>query len=302
MPQNLGKLLITLLSSANFDVEGKADSLKDISTLDIEIPDEAAAALKSNLMTVESAKNNLDLRNHFRAEALNAIDAKLEEFGKEYGFPDDVFSEIKKEDSSYKRMILALNKVKDLESAKAQGKGSKADDETLKNLKSEIERLNNEIVSERNSAQAKIDEAQRKAESSIIDFAMNAELASKNYANGKLDKAVNITVAKTLVDRALAEAGAKLMRSEDGSLKLVQVAEPSMDFMRENQKIAFGKFVDETLGKSNILQVSDGGSDGAGDQNFRRIHSDGGFGSGAGKDAAPTEAAQFLADQLAAFR
>ena len=307
---NLGKLFVALLTSAGVDLEANADALKELTVLDHDVPDDIASALKSNLMTVESAKNDPTLKSYFTAQALNAVDTQLNDWTSKYEFDEDTKTALKGEQSSYKRMILALNKVKELEAKKAAGKGGKAGDETLNKLKTEIEKLNADVLTAKQSADAAKTEAQKEAESAIIQFAINAELASKNYANDALDKSVNMTVAKTIMEKALKDAGASIIRTEDGSLKLVQASEPSMDFMKENQKVQFGDFVDSTLANSKILKVSDGGNaGGAGSGNGA-----GGAGGAGGantqnyippsndKDAASSEAAKFMAEQAAAFQ
>lgn len=285
MSVTLGKLLVELLTNAGYNAED--EGLKDLVTSDIPVPDEASTALKNNLMTLESAKNNMELKKFYHAQALNAVDTELEEWIGAYGDPT-VKDLIKGEKSSYKRMKLALDKVRELESAKATGSKDPDLEKKLDKYRQDIKDLNAQLAKLPQEHQTALETARSEAENQILQFALSAELGSKQYANPDLP---NIDIAQTLISKKLQEVGAKAVR-DGNSIKLVQAEDPSMAFIKDNQPLSFGSFADTVLGESKMLKVTN--PDNRGSKNdFKHIPDDAN-----GQPKIPQEAASFYDQQL----
>jgi hypothetical protein len=288
MSVTLGKLLVELLTNAGFDAND--DALRDLVTSDIPVPDEASAALKNNLMTLETAKNNMELKKFYHAQALNAVDTELEDWISIYGDPS-VKELIKGEKSSYKRMKLTLDKVRELESAKASGSKDPDLEKKLEKYREDIKGLNAQLAKLPQEHQTALESARTQAENQILQFALSAELGSKNYANADLP---NIEIAQTLISKRLESIGAKLIR-DGNNIKLVQSEDPSMAYIKDNKPLSFGSFADSVLGESKMLKVTNPDT-GGGKNDFKHIpdgHKD--------QPRIPQEAASFYDEQLNAM-
>jgi hypothetical protein len=297
MATTLGKLFKDLAASAGLNTAD--DKYKAIIETDTEVPEEIGNLIKTNLMTIEAAKNNPTLKKHYHAQALNAVDTELKERVSEFGFDEADVTKFENEQSTFKRVGMIIKRAKELEIESAKGAGNSPEVEQLKTtltqLKDKVKELNGSIVEKEGSYAAKIEAAKREASNAILDHTINAELLGKEYVNDKLDKAVNVTVAKTLLEKKLNEVGAMVIRDANGNIKLVHKDAPDMDYMVQNKEVKLGIFIDQTLGESNILKVTEnlGDNRGGGKTKFDRIDN-----GGETKDIIPQEAADFYASQL----
>jgi hypothetical protein len=67
---------------------------------------------------------------------------------------------------------------------------------------------------------------------------------------------VNIDVAQSLINKALTEKGAILVKNGTG-LKLMQAADPALEYYdSSNKAVSFNDFVDRTLADARFLAVS----------------------------------------------
>jgi hypothetical protein len=300
----LGKLLGELLQNAGYDIEANADVVGSLLALDQDVPDEVASPLKSNLLTLESAKNSPEIKKHFTAQALNTVDTTLYEYADEYGeIPEEKLSAIRAEKSSYKKQRMMLDALKDIERGKQGAAG--ANDETKAQLdarKAKIEELSQELNTIKSSHEDAIRAAQSEAQNKILNYAQNAELGMRDFAQEDLDKSTNVMIARQIVDSYLKEVGAAPIAGEDGSIRLVQANDPQMDFMLENKKISFGSLADKILGEKKLLKVSDpnpaprGAGAGAGNNPLNNPN-----GGGAGAQAFSREASAAYDSQIAAL-
>jgi len=256
----LGKLMTDLLLSAGINIE--SDEIKDtvsaMLTADQDVPDSIASTLKTNLMTEESAKNNPVLKNYFKAQSLNGMDATLETYVNGYeGFDDATKAAFKAETSTFKRTTLVLDKLREIEGSKV-GAGTSADDKAkMEVLRTQIKELNTKVASANDDWTAK--EAQIKAQSNneVMEYAYKAALSGKPYVNKDVDADVNIMFARNLVDNQLKKDGAQLQFS-GGEFKLVQTADPELDYMQESKKVSFGDYANKVLTNNKVIEVSGG--------------------------------------------
>jgi len=253
----IGDTFIALANAAGVTLE---QEVKDaLSGVDISIDDAIDTKMKTELMTLESAKHNSVLAKHHKAQALNAVDRELNEIIGDYGFEDTDVSRFQNEPSTFKRVRLVHDRVKELESSKT---GGGTDEATVKKWKSQIDQLNADVLRAKQEAELAIANAKREAAESITDYAIQSRLNSYDYANSELDKSVNTTVAKTILETEMAKAGVKVVRSNDGSLKLVQADDPELDYVVENKKVDFSNFADKVLGEKKMLKVRGSSTEG----------------------------------------
>jgi hypothetical protein len=100
---------------------------------DIEVEEDLANKLGSNLLTVDAAKANPEVRKAITGEALNGFDALGNQLVEEYKIPDEKLAEIKAEKSTHKRIKMITNLIAELNGELAKLKETHAGElESLK--------------------------------------------------------------------------------------------------------------------------------------------------------------------------
>ena len=230
--------LIDLLSNADF--------------ANREVADDFANSLDSGLMSLDGAKNNPALLNHFKPILLKAADDKFAILAEKYGISD----EISQEKSTYKKFDILEQKFEN-KLAELKAKGGKGED--TERLTSQIADLQKQLAtlneSKTNELKALAEKHQAEQMGMLVDF----ELAGKNFANKQLDRQINVLTAKTLLNAKLQESKAIIV-NENGALKLKQAENPTMDFVDSGYKpVSFADFTDKVLADAKLLEVSGGG-------------------------------------------
>lgn len=222
----------------------------------LDLDDKVAIPMNTGLMSLEGAKNNTDVKKHFDALVLNAIDGKLNPLAAEYG----ATAEFESEKSTYKRIDILTQKI----AAKiAEIKGSSSDaskDAEVKRLTDEMQKLQQQLTTlttDKNNEIANIKSAHAKE---MLNTLIDINLSGKTYANKAVDAKTNLTIAKALLDSKLAERGA-IVINENGQLKLKNATTPELDLLDEsNQPLTFAQFTDKVLADAKLLEVSSGGN------------------------------------------
>jgi hypothetical protein len=105
------------------------DLLSYQSLRDIDLSDDVANAVIDGLLTIESAKNNSLLKNHFTALALSAIDTEISNAVKVFALGSDFEKEISGISNTYeklRKLTLKLKcEIKNLQSIKSGESGNK---------------------------------------------------------------------------------------------------------------------------------------------------------------------------------
>lgn len=261
MPKvNLLTTILNLAKKAGVNTDDAA--VKDLTgyteLAKIEIDDSLANSLETNLLTVDSAKNNRDIANHFKAQAFNGLDAELDAVMAELGLGDDVKTEMKAITSSTKRAASLAKKIKELEAAKAgaDNKGEKIDfQKKIDEITSQLKAENQKITDEKNALI-------NKHNLEMIDMHLLNSLTGFNYANDNLSKNLQLTLAKQVVTNDLMKEKAKLIL-ENG--QLIIKSQDDLDYQdAKNNKVNFQEFIERSLGANNLLKASDGADGGAG--------------------------------------
>ena len=248
MPKQFGTFISELAKNAGYD----ETKLIDLLSINAQIPDDLVNAINSNLMTMDTAKNNIELKKYFHAQALNGVDAELKSVLSEIELDDENRSAIESETSTYKKVSKSLKLVKELQEKKASATTKTEKTE----LQKEIDKLNNDIKALRNQSEEKEREYQSKLESTLTEYQLNSILSSKNYALDGIPKDVLTQTAKNLLQSELAKKGVKIVRDND-NLKLVRAESPDLDYRENNTPVNIGDFVDSVLANNKLLKVSD---------------------------------------------
>lgn len=262
---NLGDFLNNMAAKAGMQNDpALVDLLSSSELANTNIADEFANALDSSLMSLEGAKNNRDLLNHYKPIILKAADEKFAILAEKYG----IVNEMQGEQSTYKKIDILENrlaaKMAELESK--AGKGAQSE-ETAKLVK-QIEALQKQIIEVQTAKETELAQLRDQHNKQQLDMLVNIELNGKRYANQDLGD-TNITIGRALVEKALKEQNAVLV-NEGGVLKLKQADNPQLDYVDSGFKpVTFGDFTNRVLAEKHLLEVSAPENDlGGGKHNF----------------------------------
>ena len=248
----LGDFLNTLAAKTGMQNDpALVDLLSNSELAQHNVSDEFANAMDSSLMSLEGAKNNRDLLNHFKPIILKAADDKFAILAEKYG----IVNEMQGEQSTYKKIDILENriaaKITELESK--VGKGAQ-NEETAKLVK-QIENLQKQIVEVQTAKDTELAQLREQHTKQQLDMLVNIELNGKRYANQDLGD-TNITIGRALVEKALKEQNAVLV-NEGGVLKLKQADNPQLDYVDSGFKpVTFGDFSNRVLAEKHLLEVS----------------------------------------------
>ena len=249
---NLGDFLNTLAAKSGMQNDpALVDLLSNSELANQHVSDEFANALDSSLMSLEGAKNNRDLLNHYKPIILKAADEKFAILAEKYG----IVNEMQGEQSTYKKIDILENrlaaKMAELESK--AGKGAQSEDTAR--LVKQIENLQKQIIEVQTAKDTELAQLREQHTKQQLDMLVNIELNGKRYANQDLGD-TNITIGRALVEKALKEQNAVLV-NEGGVLKLKQADNPQLDYVDSGFKpVTFGDFTNRVLAEKHLLEVS----------------------------------------------
>lgn len=249
---NLGDFLNTLAAKSGMQNDpALVDLLSNSELANQHVSDDFANAMDSSLMSLEGAKNNRDLLNHYKPIILKAADEKFAILAEKYG----IVNEMQGEQSTYKKIDILENrlaaKMAELESK--AGKGAQSE-ETAKLVK-QIENLQKQIIEVQTAKDTELAQLREQHTKQQLDMLVNIELNGKRYANQDLGD-TNITIGRALVEKALKEQNAVLV-NDGGVLKLKQADNPQLDYVDSGFKpVTFGDFANRVLAEKHLLEVS----------------------------------------------
>lgn len=248
----LGDFLNTLAQKSKIDLDFGTLSNKKLDELNmIEIDDTVAGQFDSSLMSLDGAKNNPEVLNHFKPIILKAVDNKYAILAEKYGLGDDFTNE----KNTYKKADLLEAKIdaKLAELEAQKGKGGNAEKEQL--LAKQLGELQTQLSTLTENSKKEVETVRGQYENEITEMHVKNLLAGKKFATKDLPIEVNTQMARLLIDKQLKEKGAMLIR-KDGELKLVQSALPDMDFYMDNKPVSFSDFTNKILADNKLLEVS----------------------------------------------
>ena len=248
----MSKLLAEFISNLAAKAGLKADDaelleLVQNKALAIDIPDTLVNALEQNIHSLQSAESKI--KNKLKAEIYNGLDAEFDRMIDDAGMDDAVKSEFssKKFDSSIKRAVAISNKISELTAKNnSGGKDSQKYIEEINKLKSDLSSL---VASHK----SEMEKVMNDNESNLTNLEINSMLSGYNYGLGDIDKDIKLLTAKTMLEKALANDSAKIVR-KDGKLMLT-AGDGSKFFDKNNTEKDLKSYTEGVI--STILKATD---------------------------------------------
>lgn len=248
----MSKLLAEFISNLAAKAGLKADDaelleLVQNKALAIDIPDTLVNALEQNIHSLQSAESKI--KNKLKAEIYNGLDAEFDRMMDDAGLEDSVKSEFgsKKFDSSIKRAVAISNKISELTSKQhSSGKDSQKYIDEINKLKSDLSAL-------ATSHKTELERVMAENETNLTNIEINSMLSGYNYGLGDIDKDIKLLTAKTMLEKALANDSAKIIR-KDGKLMLT-AGDGSKFFDKNNIEKDLKSYTEGVI--STILKATD---------------------------------------------
>jgi hypothetical protein len=247
---DFGQLVNNLASAAGIPASDPSliSFLSNAELATAKVDDGFASKLQSGLLSIEAAKNHPELKSHYTALALNALDSQINELQDEFQIPEDIKAELKLEKSSYKRAGQLVRKVKELEAKKV---GADAGDKNK--LAQQIDALNSELATIKGQYSNEKNALIESHKKDRIDWELNALYNSYDYAT-QMSKEANTKLAQALVNDEMSKRGLRIENVEN-NLRLA--TKEGTDFYENNQKISIKDFIDKTLATHKVLIIGD---------------------------------------------
>jgi hypothetical protein len=149
----LGDFLNTLGQTANIDKSLINDLLDNENVANVDINDEFANQLNGNMFTLDSAKHNPTIRNHYFAQFNNGVDTMVGRFADE--LPVELRDDILSKEKTTQRISALVEAQKGLIEAAKSNNGGDNDA-----LNAKIAELNGEISTLKTSYEGKLTDMQ----------------------------------------------------------------------------------------------------------------------------------------------
>jgi hypothetical protein len=253
----LADTLKKLLTKAGFDTESESyRKLIGLKELVVDIPDDVDTSLTS-LMGLTEAKNNIDIKKHYKAEVLDPFNNKLPIWLKELGADDDTIKAITEDANTYNKVEVALKKIAELKS-KAADIGSKGDkaalEQKINDLSAQLSKIATDAAKDKDDAIAAIT---NRYETEFTELEIQRILSGKPLP-GQFDSEVEVKIAREFLNKKLAEKNA-IIKKIDGKLKLVAKDDDKMLIFDSGKELDLSTLTDMALADNKFLKVSGNG-------------------------------------------
>lgn len=253
----LAETLEKLLQKAGVDTSSdEFTSLIQRKELLVEIPDNINSSLTS-LMSLNEAKNNQQIKSHFKAEALDPFNNKIVNWLTEHGVDEATAKQISEDNNTYNKVEVAIKKIAELKDRQSNS--------TSKGQTAELERKINELSAQLSKT---VSEAQREKEEAInairqqydnefTEMQINQIIASKPLP-GQFGVDIETKIAREFLNKKLAEKNAALKKI-DGKLKIVAKDDDKLLIFDNGKELDLDTLTNLALAENKFIKVSDNG-------------------------------------------
>lgn len=213
------------------------------------VPDEIVSQFNSTLLTLDQAKTNYDLKNHFYGAALAPVEKELQNLATAYELSDEEIAEINAVKSTFSKIPALKAKLDNAMQRKAAAAGGDKGKHA-----EEIVRLNAEIAAAKAEMSNATQRISSEYENKFLDMALNNFMSQYSYTDA-IPKDVAAMTARNLFDQTVSAKRAKY-KLVNNELTLVNADDESLPFMQENQPVQFKSFVDKIVADNKLLKTA----------------------------------------------
>lgn len=229
--------------------------LAEALALGLDFPDNLANPIVTKinaapLLTLEAARNNPDLKNKFKAEALNGMDSALATLMSELQLGEDVVSEINGTGNTYQKVPALVKKIKELEVAKAAA-ASKDKPE----LTQQINALNQKLAEIQTSSATALAQKEQQHLDEMTELLLDGKIRSKNLNTSVFPADTVVALARLKLTEELQNKGVKI-KNVNRTLQLKQAAEEGLDYYENNTPVTIDSMIEQVLANNKLLAVS----------------------------------------------
>jgi len=267
MAVKVGKFLEKIAKKAGQDTTSEV--FKPLLELDADIPDEIAALLDKNLLTVEAAKSHSEVNKALRQSILGVADSKMDDIIKEMKLqPGEDFVA---EKNSYEKIAMLSKLIYDAGQKKASVDNQAGVHETLKKEKeafAEKEKefqkqfadYQNKLKAAQEAQEAKEKDFNSKLERNSIEYDLHKKLLGKKFdLPEKMDVDLKVQTALVTINNELAKRGLNIKRGEGRELGLFD-KDGAPGYSEDHNLLKLDSFVDGVLAQNNLLKINDDSS------------------------------------------
>jgi hypothetical protein len=233
------------------------DILSRADLQNIEIEDTVANSINSGLLSIDAAKNNLTVKNHFNAQILGSLDSEILNSVKKLELGDDFETELSGVKNTYEKQRKFAEKIKEtIDGLKsATGKG---DEKAIEKYTKQINDLQAKYAKLQESTVPKteLERVKNENENAVRDFMLHSKISGLKFANQDVNQDDNIAFAHVILQNRLSKAKAIVVK-DGNELKLKQADERGLDYFNEqNNPVSFDDFMNKAFADAKILAVS----------------------------------------------
>lgn len=257
MPKKVIEFLREQAQKAGVQVESeeikKIFELPELKDLAVMLPDELTNPIDNGLLSISAAKNNFpDIKNHYFAQAMNGLDAEMENLMEELKLPEETRVQLRAEKSSTKRAASIARKIRELEAQKAN-----AGSDSIKQLNDEISNLNRQLREVKSKEEEIKTTYETKLRDKDKDYALRNILSKYKTIYDELPAYVKDHSLKAIIENALSTKGGELIPGDAGALLLKNKTGGGAFFGPNNQELSAEAFFDQIFAEAKILKLND---------------------------------------------
>lgn len=243
----IGDFINTLAIQAGIpaDNEDLKNVLSAIGGSTVTVPDTLTKEINRGLLTIDAARNNDTLKDHFYALFANGGEAHLKRVAEELGWDAQTTEQVMAEKTLMAKYSKLVEKVR-----AAHDAGKKP----AKEVEEQIAKLNADLLAAREAAKTAVEQERTAWVSRLQNQAIEGTLASFEYGID-LPKEIAIETAKALVNRKLAEAKYKVGYDPDNNAISLQT-EAGLAAYENNTPVVFKDFASRILADNKLLKVA----------------------------------------------
>jgi hypothetical protein len=233
------------------------DLLSRTDLQNVDLADDVANVINNQLMTVDAAKNNFEVKNHFTATTLAPFDEKFVTAARTFGLTEDFVTELSGNKNTFDKFQKLNDKLTESFNAlrASQGKG---DDKAIQKYQEQINSLNAEMAKMKETyiPKSELEKVQKENDNAVRDYMLHSKIAGVQFANKDLAGDMNVELAKIVLQKALGNSKAVIVK-DGNELKLKQAGDSALDYYDSSQKpVKFDDFMNKVFADNKLVAVS----------------------------------------------